>query len=71
MKKPDLSKSQIYNTETPSISENRIGKQKLQARHFSSEVEKVLRQSEERFRAFVAASSDAVYRMSPDWTEMR
>ncbi|KAB0680911.1 PAS domain-containing sensor histidine kinase [Aureimonas leprariae] len=30
-----------------------------------------LRDSEERFRAFVTASSDAVYRMSPDWTEMR
>ena len=30
-----------------------------------------LRASEERFRAFVTASSDAVYRMSPDWREMR
>ena len=30
-----------------------------------------LRESEERFRAFVTASSDVVYRMSPDWTEMR
>jgi PAS domain S-box-containing protein len=29
------------------------------------------RQSEERFRAFVAASSDVVYRMSPDWTILR
>ena len=27
--------------------------------------------SEERFRAFVMASSDVVYSMSPDWTEMR
>lgn len=27
--------------------------------------------SEERFRAFVTASSDVVYRMSPDWTQMR
>jgi PAS domain S-box-containing protein len=27
--------------------------------------------SEERFRAFVTASSDAVYRMSADWSEMR
>ena len=34
-------------------------------------VEKTLRQSEERFRAFVNASSSVVYRMSPDWTEMR
>jgi PAS domain S-box-containing protein len=30
-----------------------------------------LRASEERFRAFVMASSDVVYRMSPDWSEMR
>jgi PAS domain S-box-containing protein len=33
--------------------------------------EETLRQSEERFRAFMSASSDVVYRMSPDWTEMR
>ena len=30
-----------------------------------------LRDSEMRFRAFVTASSDVVYRMSPDWLEMR
>jgi PAS domain S-box-containing protein len=30
-----------------------------------------LRKSEERFRALVTASSDVVYRMSPDWSEMR
>jgi signal transduction histidine kinase len=30
-----------------------------------------VRESEERFRAFVTASSDAVYRMSPNWSEMR
>ena len=29
-----------------------------------------LRASEERFRAFVTASSDVVYRMSPDWSEL-
>src|SRR6185437_9857512 len=29
-----------------------------------------LRDNEEKFRAFVNASSDVVYRMSPDWTEM-
>lgn len=33
--------------------------------------QEVLRKSEERFRALVNASSDVVYRMSPDWTEMR
>lgn len=30
-----------------------------------------LRQSDRRFRAFVNATSDVVYRMSPDWSEMR
>ena len=33
--------------------------------------EEELRESEERFRALVRASSDVVYRMSPDWSEMR
>jgi PAS domain-containing protein len=32
--------------------------------------EEALRESEERFRAFVTASSNVVYRMSPDWREM-
>ena len=31
----------------------------------------VLGGSEQRYRAFVTASSDIVYRMSPDWREMR
>lgn len=35
------------------------------------EAECALRQSEERFRAFVTASSNVVYRMSADWSEMR
>jgi len=34
-------------------------------------VESDLRESEARYRALVAASSDVVYRMSPDWSEMR
>ena len=30
-----------------------------------------LRQSEKRLRTLIAASTDAIYRMSPDWVEMR
>jgi PAS domain S-box-containing protein len=33
--------------------------------------EKALRESEARFRGLVNATSDVVYRMSPDWLEMR
>ena len=33
--------------------------------------EEALRKSEERFRALVTASSDVLYQMSPDWSEMR
>ncbi len=33
--------------------------------------EDALRESEERFRALVTASSEVLYRMSPDWSEMR
>jgi two-component system CheB/CheR fusion protein len=35
------------------------------------QAEEALRESEERLVALVAASSDVVYRMSPDWREMR
>ena len=35
------------------------------------QAEEALHASEERFRAFVTASSDVVYRMSSDWSEMR
>jgi two-component system CheB/CheR fusion protein len=37
----------------------------------SHDAERALRASEERFRALVNAGSFAVYRMSPDWSEMR
>ncbi|WP_227439552.1 PAS domain S-box protein [Methylobacterium sp. W2] len=33
--------------------------------------EAALRESEERFRAFVTASSDVVYRMTADWSELQ
>ena len=33
--------------------------------------EQALRESEERLRALMTASSDVVYRMNPDWSEMR
>ena len=33
--------------------------------------EKAVRESEEMFRAFVTTSTEAVYWMNPDWTEMR
>ncbi len=35
------------------------------------EADRALRRNEERFRAFVTTSSDAVYQMNPDWSEMR
>jgi signal transduction histidine kinase len=35
------------------------------------ETEQRIRESEQRYRALVAASSDVVYRMNADWTEMR
>ncbi len=34
-------------------------------------IQHAVNQSEERFRFFMDATSDMVYRMSPDWTEMR
>lgn len=37
----------------------------------TSEMEARLRESEARFRALTTATSDVVYRMSPDWLEMR
>ena len=43
----------------------------LQMARLRRESERAVRESEERFRAFVSASSDVVYRMSADWSEMR
>ncbi len=40
----------------------------VRLRHEAAEV---IHRSEERFRALVEASSDFVYRMNPDWTEMQ
>jgi len=35
------------------------------------ELTRMRRENEERFRAFVRATSEIIYRMSPDWTELR
>ena len=37
----------------------------------AEKAEKAAHESEARFRALMTASSDAVYRMNPDWSEMR
>lgn len=39
--------------------------------HGSDRVEQALWESEEQLRALIAASAQAIYRMSPDWREMR
>jgi PAS domain S-box-containing protein len=39
--------------------------------HESKQTERALQESETRFKALVSASSQVLYRMSPDWTEMR
>ncbi len=43
----------------------------LQITRLRQAADESIRASEERFRAFVSASSDVIYRMSADWTEMR
>ncbi len=48
----------------------RVGAQ-LQLAGVRREANLSIRESEARLRAFVTASSDAMYRMSPDWSEMR
>ncbi len=50
------------------------GDLELRVRQRTAELELAnfsLSQSERRFRAFVTGTSDVVYRMSPDWSEMR
>jgi len=42
----------------------------LELARVRQESSELLRQNEQRLRAFLAASSDVVYRMSPDWSEM-
>ncbi len=39
--------------------------------HLRRDAENRIKESEARFRALVAASSDLIYRTSPDWSEMR
>ncbi len=47
----------------------RVGAQ-LRLKRIRQEADAWVRENEKRFRAFVNASCDVVYRMSPDWTEM-
>ncbi len=42
----------------------------LELSRVRKEANELLRENEERLRAFVSASSDVIYRMSPDWEEM-
>ena len=42
----------------------------LELSRVRKEANELLRENEERLRAFVSASSDVIYRMSPDWNEM-
>ncbi len=54
-------------------STDEIGQLASSFNHMSAELARSytqLRESESRFRALVAASSDVLYRMSPDWSEM-
>jgi len=45
--------------------------ERVRAERRREEAQERVRLSEERFRALVTATSDVVYRMSPDWLEMR
>jgi signal transduction histidine kinase len=43
----------------------------LNLRNVRLQAREEIARSEERFRGFVTATSDIIYRMSPDWSEMR
>lgn len=43
----------------------------LQMARMKQEANEAMRESEERFRALISATSDVVYRMNADWSEMR
>ncbi|MGZ3275846.1 MAG: sensor histidine kinase [Caulobacteraceae bacterium] len=45
--------------------------ERMRAERRREEAQERVRLSEERFRALVTATSDVVYRMSPDWIEMK
>ncbi len=62
---PDLEFTALL-TETAAV----IIAQKTEAQA-RRQTEEVIRDSESRFRAFITATSNTVYRMNPDWTEMR
>ena len=66
-----LHKSEAYNWRDDEIELTRELTERIWTRLERLRTDDALRQSEERFRALVTSSSDVVYRMSPDWREMR
>ena len=66
-----LYKSAVYEWRKDEITLARELTARIWTRLERLRAEAALRDSEERFRALVTASSDAVYRMSADWREMR